>query len=218
MNPRGLETAIERFLLCQRAFDALLQSFQSYQTDPRALRTCKMHWLDYLVQWKGAYSKIQQAAKDTPQERQWFGAVNSDRKNDPLLQYLYLARNDGEHGLDDTVEYPPFSYGISPRSGDIDITNIKMGQDGHPILFGSDGNPIDADILITGPKEPKLKEVSERDAKRKVQPPTSHLDQPVEPTPVVAAQLGLRWLASMIATAQAMQTSGLTNSDARFKP
>ena len=57
------------------------------------------HWVDFSVAWKSAYNKVEQAAKDTPQERQWFGSVKNERKHDPLLRYLFEARNDEEHGV-----------------------------------------------------------------------------------------------------------------------
>ena len=54
------------------------------------------------------------------------------------------------------------------------------------------------------PAESRLLEVKEYDGKRTVPPPTTHLSSPMEPTPHIAADLGLKWLRSLVATAVAM--------------
>jgi hypothetical protein len=80
LHDKDLQQAKGRPQLAERA----LQAMKSAADDPTEFQT---HWLDFLVQWKGTYSKIGQASKSSPQEVQWFGGVNAQRKADPLLCY-----------------------------------------------------------------------------------------------------------------------------------
>lgn len=199
MKKAVLSQAQGRLKLAERAFVALCNSEPDRET-------FDINWLDFLVQWKGTYTKVQQAAKDGPRETQWFGAVNKERRNDPLLRYLYEARNDGEHGTEASAKHSPnsvkfTSYGkrvgikVSPSGG------IYLGPDGKPVVW-DDGKIVES--VAFDPAESTLFEVAERDSAKKVPPPTSHLGSPMEPKPYIAADLGLKWLRSLVATAVAM--------------
>jgi hypothetical protein len=66
MNYVALETAEDRLVLCRRAVEALNASGDNQ-------RAFMAHWFDFLIQWKGVYTKVQQAAKSNATEIQWFG-------------------------------------------------------------------------------------------------------------------------------------------------
>ena len=168
--------------------------------------TFQIHWLDYLIQWKGTYNKVQQAAKDTPQEIQWFGAVNKDRRNDPLLRWLYEARNDGEHGTDVSAKHqgPGFSFTTHGKEVILKLKpdgSLFLGPNGKPIAF-DDGKEIEQ--IDIDPAESRLLPVKEYDGKRWVPVPELHLGKPIQPTPRVAAELGLDWLKLLVKVAVAM--------------
>ena len=78
---------------------------------------------------------------------------------------------------------------------------IFLNPNGKPVLL-DDGEEVEAITII--PAESRLVEVTEYDGKRKVPPPIFHQNKPMEPTPHVAADLGLKWLRSLVATAVAM--------------
>lgn len=165
-----------------------------------------IHWLDFLVQWKGTYTKVQQAAKDTPQEVQWFGNVNRERRGDPLLRYLFEARNDGEHGVDQSAVHTAPNFSVTATFKTLKIRThpdgtIFVGPDGKPEMFADD-EPIEG--IAFNPAESHLLPVKEYDGKRTVPPPTSHLGSAMEPTPHNAAELGLKWLRALVAAAVAM--------------
>lgn len=196
-----LEQAQGRLNHTRRAFGAMTDS----RDDTTAFQA---HWLDFVIQWKGTYTKIQQAAKETPQETQWFGTVTKERKADPLLRYLFEARNDGEHPEEGLLprhparHYPQLTKFVPDR----DITNPKLAFDAKGRLVkvtDQDGNDVGG-IGPTIPAESILLEVTERDHTKKVPPPRSHLGQPMEPKPRLAAELGLRWLETLVAKAEAM--------------
>lgn len=199
MKQSVLEQAEGCLCLAERAFEALCQAGQ----DRIAFQA---HWADFLVQWKRTYSRIQQAAKDTPQERQWFGEANNERKRDPLLRWLYEARNDGEHGTDLSAFHSGPAYEFESHGKEVAVKvnpdgTIFLSPSGKPV-FLDDGKEVDAITII--PAESRLVEVTEWDGKRKVPSPISHQNKPMEPKPHVAADLGLKWLRSLVATAVAL--------------
>lgn len=199
MKQSVLSQAEGRLKLAERAFEAICQAGQNRVT-------FQVHWLDFLVQWKGTYTKIQQAAKESPQEIQWFGTVNRERRDDPLLRYLFEARNDGEHGTDQSAQHNGPGFSFTTHGKEI---KIKSNPDG-TMFFGPNGKPVvlddekEVEEISIHPAESRLLEVKEYDGKRTVPPPTTHLSSPMEPTPHVAADLGLKWLRSLVATAVAM--------------
>lgn len=76
------------------------------RTHASALRACKSHdeftdtWYQFLVTYKNVYTALEQAAKGSAQSRQWFGGKKNERRDDPLLQYLFQARDADEHGIE----------------------------------------------------------------------------------------------------------------------
>jgi hypothetical protein len=192
MEARPLAQAKARLMLCRRALDEL----GKHKFDEALFQ---MHWQDFLVQWKGTYMKVQQAAKTTPQEVQWFGGVNAIRRNDPLLRWLYEARNDEEHfGATDSA---------TKRPATIEFKVVKANPGGGITFRLSDlRNPETGELVGTDkrlrPGVAVLHEVTERDGIRKVPPPTSHLGKPMQNHPTVAATLGLQWLEALVAKAE----------------
>jgi hypothetical protein len=71
-------------------------------------------------------------------------------------------------------------------------------------FLGKDGTEV-AKVVEFIPGDARLKEVTEYDGKRKVPPPTSHLGIPMDTNPLTAADLGLRWIEALVATAKAIQ-------------
>ena len=185
----ALTKAQGRLRLAQRAFRTL----QKIEAEPDAFDE---HWVDFLIHWKGTYTKVQQAAKETPQEMQWFGGVNHERRNDPLLRWLYEARNDEEHGLITSATNQPAVLHWK-------LDEPKEGEGG--TIFATNAGPRVMRVTEFHPEESTLQTVTEKDGKKKVSPPTSHQGKPMEPKPLIAAELGLRWLEALVATAEAIQ-------------
>lgn len=201
MKQIALQQAKGRLKLTERAVTALNAEYQ----DPLDFQT---HWLDFLVQWKGTYTKIQEAAKDTPRETQWFGSVTRERKADPLLRYLFEARNDGEHGLSlsawhNDERFEPISLQEIARM--VIAFSPEHGPELAAKITGDEASDAEQ-YAIASPAVSRLIAVTEFDGKKKVPPPTSHLGEDMESEPLVAADLGLRWLAALMAKAEAMST------------
>lgn len=196
MIPRYLAQAKGRLKLCQRA----LTELSKVDFDAEDFQ---IHWQDFLVQWKGTYMKVQQAAKSTPQELQWFGGVNTERRGDPLLRWLYEARNDEEHfGLTDSASFKPAKYSYKVVNSGSRTVGTAPG-DASKLIDPDTGDTV-AVLESFEPQVDQLQEVTERDGKKKVPAPTRHLGKPIPSKPKVAASLGLRWIEAVVAKAEEM--------------
>lgn len=197
MIPRMLSQAKGRLKLCRRAFEELRKPETLFE--PEEFQT---HWVDFLVQWKGTYMKVQQAAKSTPQEVQWFGGINRIRRSEPVLRWLYEARNDEEHyGLSESAVHKPATslYKII-REGVRTLTTVP---DDDTKLVDQTGE-VAAVLEHHEPQTDLLREVTERDGRKKVPPPDRYFGRPIPPQPGAVATLGLLWLNGLVTKAEEM--------------
>ncbi|MEZ5917733.1 MAG: hypothetical protein R3C40_09265 [Parvularculaceae bacterium] len=66
-----------------------------------------MNGINSFTTAKNVYTQIEKGSKSSAQSRQWFGSKKEFRRNDQLLQYMFQARDDDEHGLDLPVAIRP---------------------------------------------------------------------------------------------------------------
>lgn len=129
MDKRALEKSASRLRLVRKSLldlDASV-SFEEFSDT----------WYSFLTAWKNIYTILEQGSKTTAQSRQWFGAKKRERKSDPLLQYLFEARNDDEHGLDNSLN-------LQPRFLDIGVVS-----EGSSRKIRLDGGPF-SNVVIEG--------------------------------------------------------------------
>ena len=163
------------------------------------------HWYLFLIAAKNVYTVLEQGAKISPQSRQWFGGKKEIRRTDELLQYLFQARDDDEHGLGETTKYDPGFLKVgTPGPGHSRHMNLQIRSDG-------DGNmTIDADSLDGRPigvqyQKPHsvLLTVNGRGNVRH-RPPRYHLGQILEDRlPMAVGKLGLAYLEVLVSEAEA---------------
>jgi len=79
-------------------------------------------WSDFLIHSGGVVHILEAGSKTTPQGRQWYGALKRETREDPLLQYIFQARNAEEHQVHDIAENVP-SRVIIGRKGETVILN-----------------------------------------------------------------------------------------------
>ena len=192
MQQSLIEKAAGRLRSAQRAVVALAQADELYnQYD---------HWVEFLVAWKGVYSQLQQAAKSTPQEMQWFGKINAERKKDTLLMYLYEARNDEEHGTNASVNVLPGKAKIKIEH-DVRFSNIKI-EDDSLFLVDEQGKVVHGPTPISKPLL-LLKPVLAR-GDRVIKPPHVYDGKPIIPNPLTVAQIGLQYAETLFSRALEM--------------
>ena len=65
------------------------------------------------------FNKLRAGAKSPPQSKQWFEAKMRERESDPLLCYIWHARNVDEHGLEVVArKQPGFIRQVPPTPGE----------------------------------------------------------------------------------------------------
>lgn len=91
-------------------------------------------WHDFLVHFKGVYYALEAACAISPQNRQWFGAKKQERRNTPLLQYLWQSR-DSDHHTSELVHMPQTDITV------VLTTNVELGfEDGKITIKRPDGS------------------------------------------------------------------------------
>ena len=159
-------------------------------------------WYTFLAAAKNVYTSLEHASKDTPQCRQWFGSIKAQRKSDELLQYLFQARDDEEHGVESATELQPgsLSIGVSKPgfSGAMHIRSMSIDGEGRLASLDAtslDGKPI---LVESTPSRTVLKAVTGR-GNIKYDPPTSHLGNSLpDSNPISVAELGLAYLSGLV--------------------
>jgi hypothetical protein len=197
MDSRSIIKAKSRLLAARKAVSdlAACQDYQSFAAT----------WYIFLFSCKGIYPVLEQGAKVSAQSRQWFGAKAAIRRADPLLQYLFQARDDDEHGINPVLENVPASVGIGVNrpgfSQSIWVNHLSCGPDGmQGQVTGADGKPVL--IEVTRPHA-RLTVVQGRG--KSYAPPEMHLGIRLEsnlPLPVACA--GLAYFETLIREAEGL--------------
>lgn len=167
------------------------------------LRHFEDHWYEFLVASKNVWTVLKVGARVKAQSSQWFGGKEAERRRDPLLQYLYQARNDDEHGLRSSVEVVPGFLGVgknAPGYSQAIRLDGTIGPGGTLRVTSMDGKPI---LTEVAPARAYLVPVHDRDEKTVYQPPCEHLSRPLTDTsPVAVAEVGLTYLRNLVAGAR----------------
>ena len=197
MNISSLEKARSRLRAAKRAVDAMAGT-----DDPNTI--CD-HWIDFLNAWIGVYRQVKKAATSTPQEYQWFGRVAREKTNDPLLNYVFEARNDEEHGVNRSA-VPHYGLANFPqRSHETVIASVRFDPGtGEVRVYGPDGQ-LAYDPVLVSPPGVVLDPITAR-GNRTIAPPTFHLGDPINPDVLTVAKAALVYAAKLVAMAEAMHT------------
>ena len=198
MDPKAVTKARARLRIARQQLEAAEKS-ASYHAFTDA-------WYLFLVAAKNVYTTLEQGAKASAQSRQWFGGKKNDRKSDELLQYLFQARDDDEHGLADVTMLNPGFLGIGKAAeGFSHSMSISMSTDEHGTptihkLESHDGLPIL--IEQKGPHAVLLPVTGRSSIRYDV--PTQHLGKPLpDDLPLTVGKLGLAYLEALVAEAEA---------------
>lgn len=193
INTLAINKAKIRLATAIEAADRLQQT-TDYAT------TCGV-WYTFLVAAKGIYNALEQGAKETPQDRQWYGEVKRIRRGYELLQYVFQARNDDEHSLAEVTERVAghTMIGFAPgTSRSFTIRDLSTDEDGRITtgeIFSHDGK---TPLIRHVPTRAALREVTGRSGE-KFQPPVQHLGQPLEnQEPHTIARLAVHYLSSLL--------------------
>ena len=157
----------------------------------------------FLIAFKGVYTVLKEGAKTSPQSRQWFGAKDRQRRSDPLLQYLYQARDDDEHGLNPVTTRVPDRLSIGGRGPDHTLQFDVSG----PVGLGwrleatdGDGKPVPFEYT---PAQALLARVHGRDKNNRYDPPAEHLGAKLAGNlPAAVGELAVAYLEAIVLEAE----------------
>jgi hypothetical protein len=95
--------------------------------------TLETHWASFLVSAGRIFTKLEQGAKGSSKSRVWWDKQLQQRRTDPLLRYLWQARNADEHTLQRTNQLQPGSAKVvEPKKEDVAALERAMEKETRP--------------------------------------------------------------------------------------
>ena len=207
-DPIALEKCFDRLSKCKHALYRYNNAHNSAEL--------KSAWSDFLIFSGSLIHALDAGAQHTPQARQWYGGLMRETRRDPLLFYMYHARNAEEHAVGSPAHYKaPAVFGaVNPETGEAEHlddvisetrTDLGNGMTNIMTTFRPSERQTGWDASI-GPIDGTLKlaEVSDRN-KQVFAPPTEHLGKKLNRLdPLSLGQLYLDYLASVVKRAAEM--------------
>lgn len=129
-------------------------------------------WSNFLVATKLVFAKLGAGAKGDPASERWFARALGEQRSDPLLSFLYQARNAEEHGLDRSIEH---AYDIRVVGGlklEVDATFEPNGD----VTFRKTHDPCEV-VHFALKGTPKA--ITDGRSGHAFAPPTEHLGSPM---------------------------------------
>lgn len=127
MEQKAIETARIEFGRAFQSMDDLIASNHFTEVE--------RHWSAFLVSIGRIYTKLEQGSKISGTSKAWWGRKVHERKIDPLLKYLWHARNADEHTIRAVTEqYPGKVTKVEPTEKEIDEFHQKMKDQPHPYV------------------------------------------------------------------------------------
>jgi hypothetical protein len=180
----------------QRARDALIEMERSTR-----FSDLDESWSNFLVSVRLVFAKLGAGAKGDPTSEGWFARVLGEQRSDPLLRFLYHARNAEEHGLDRSIEH---AYAIQVEEGvrlEIDATFEPNGN----VTFWNASDPRE---VVNLPLKGTPKAITDRRSGQIVEPPTEYLGSPMtDPSVFEIAQVAVAHLERLVSIAQQLPQS-----------
>jgi hypothetical protein len=198
MHPVAIEKARSRLRVARRALDDL-KACQDMETFHDA-------WYSFLTSAKNIYSILKLGADtSSPQSRQWYGAKARERRGDPLLQYIYEARNADEHGLGRSTKEVSGSIAIgrtAPGYSSAVKVSGSLDRGGSSLqVTALDNKPV---LVEATPRHIALVPVTAR-GPRVYPPPEIHLGKKLTSNkPIPVAELTLAYLEALIEEAASL--------------
>ena len=91
------------------------------------------HWATFLVSAGRVFTKLEQGAKSSGKSGAWWGRKVNERRTEPILRYIWHARNADEHGIQPVTELHPGSIKeVTPTPEETENFHRTMGQQAKP--------------------------------------------------------------------------------------
>jgi hypothetical protein len=123
----------------KRAFDAALVEFGRAHASIDELQTSntvpdvQRHWAAFLVAAGRVFTKLERGSKSSRESIAWFGTIKEKRRTDPILSYIWNARNVDEHGIEEVTQFQSGSVKyVDPTPEESAAFRQKMQKIGKP--------------------------------------------------------------------------------------
>jgi hypothetical protein len=158
--------------------------------------TLEKNWASFLVSAGRIFTKLEQGAKVSGKSRAWWGKQLHQRRTDPLLGYLWHARNADEHTLQRINQLQPAEAKvIKPPKEDIEQLERAMNNETRPWAH--------VGTVEWTPEHVLLLPLVDRGVRYDV--PTEHLGKPIEnSSPAHIGGLALAYLDAMLKEAKTL--------------
>ena len=196
MNPNAIEKAEKRLRLAITHANELPNS--------KSFTEFADHWYQYLVAFNNVLTLLKKGAKAAPSSRQWFGKKEAERRQDQLVQYLFQARDDDEHGIGSVLTFTPAkAFFISDNAGDSSITLIDNdgSASGTMNIKSTDGKRVRVRLEIA---QTALSKVTGRGPVEYLPPRIHNGKLLTDNSPAAVANLGIAYLETVIREAKGM--------------
>src|SRR6266404_5541572 len=124
-----------------RAVDAARTEYQRAEQSGASIRTSndfsevQSAWTSFLVHAGRIFTKLERGSKNDNESRAWWGKKLHERRTDPLLCYLWHARNAEEHTLQQITEMNETSVkNVEPTQRDLDRFNRAVANEKRPFV------------------------------------------------------------------------------------
>ena len=190
MDLKAIEAARVNFMHASQSMDDLAAA--------TVFAEIQRHWAAFLVNAGRVYTKLEQGSKTKPKSIAWWGKKWHDRKKDPLLCYIWHARNADEHTLIPITQVMP--GGVTPATP----TPEELARIHEALKPRMDLMP-DGDLAIFDVVEPHLKLLDAIDKGVRFPVPTTHKGEAISAaSPNNIGLLALAYFDQMIKEAEAL--------------
>lgn len=168
--------------------------------DASDLHQMELAWKSFLHHLDRIWNKAEAHFSRSPKWGGWSGQYHKARKEDPLLRYLFQARNADEHSISEITERAPSSTMINPITpgGPLRIRSLITGARGEIVHLDID-TPYKIEFV---PGRVSLLPIENRGQTYAV--PLAHMGSPIDPGNVVAvAELAIRFYSGFLDAAEA---------------
>lgn len=154
----------------------------------RSIDCIEEFWTRFFHEGRNSFSNFQP----------WAGAIDAERKNDHLLQYLYQARHQSQHGRI-ALEWDEGLLQIAPGFNG-QLRGLKIFPDGTFELDSTPAHPSvrEAHVVFSGGNA-RLPVIHNRKHKQLFNPPKEHRGVPLHDlSPIHVIRLGLEYYVSIV--------------------
>jgi len=198
VNPAGIKKCRVRFGEAQEEL-ALCKQTKTHAEFAR-------HWYRFLIAACAIIHILESACRKDRKARQWFGEKRHKDRKDPLLLYMYQARNADEHGIEPVTKVTSGGWFIGAPGESVHIEHLTLTPSGPSGRIRQNPDGSYPTVGTTPPQLHLLSVSDDRFPDQKFDPPKEHMGAALDDcSPFGVAQSYLEYLSTSIEEASALR-------------